>query len=320
MSIPRTPTTSSGQNQGPTISNCIDCVEPDNNEMVQCDDCDSWTHFSCANVSASIADPNVKFCCSFCRAGKTRTTPTSTTETGTIPKQPTNANVDRFRRYREPLSEAAEAAIEQLKQDHDRSTKELHDKYQAEMSELRRTIRELGKQLNREPDHQVLDQMNNLSIHEAPTTHGNLGVFPATNTTVITASTPVSYLGAPPIPSTIGPTNVPVPGTPNLNMWPPNGQNYHHAFLTPSGVVSHYTTRPSMQNAPIFTSVYQPGTMATSASNGPNLPNTTFVQETSRPSFVPGSPYGNGNVSVYEALTAAQLTARKAMKTDLPKF
>lgn len=188
------------------------------------------------------------------------------------------------------------------------------------MSELRRTIRELGKQLNREPDHQVLDQMNNLSIHEAPTTHGNLGVFPATNTTVITASTPVSYLGAPPIPSTIGPTNVPVPGTPNLNMWPPNGQNYHHAFLTPSGVVSHYTTRPSMQNAPIFTSVYQPGTMATSASNGPNLPNTTFVQETSRPSFVPGSPYGNGNVSVYEALTAAQLTARKAMKTDLPKF
>ena len=44
--------------------NCIKCVAPDNDEMVQCDICDRWCHFECANVKADIA--NKDWVCSVC--------------------------------------------------------------------------------------------------------------------------------------------------------------------------------------------------------------------------------------------------------------
>lgn len=34
--------------------NCKNCVEADNIEMVQCDQCDDWFHFICVNVTQDI--------------------------------------------------------------------------------------------------------------------------------------------------------------------------------------------------------------------------------------------------------------------------
>ncbi|XP_058811014.1 uncharacterized protein LOC131675898 [Topomyia yanbarensis] len=35
---------------------CLLCNEPDNSRMVQCDSCDSWYHFTCANVTEAVAE------------------------------------------------------------------------------------------------------------------------------------------------------------------------------------------------------------------------------------------------------------------------
>ena len=35
-------------------SSCVYCEEPDDMEMVQCDECDGWAHYSCANVGPDI--------------------------------------------------------------------------------------------------------------------------------------------------------------------------------------------------------------------------------------------------------------------------
>lgn len=44
--------------------NCIACTQKDTNEMVRCDVCKGWIHFSCANVTAEIE--NHPFTCGFC--------------------------------------------------------------------------------------------------------------------------------------------------------------------------------------------------------------------------------------------------------------
>lgn len=43
---------------------CGICDMPDTEEMVQCDKCDKWQHFQCANVNESIAD--VSWLCLSC--------------------------------------------------------------------------------------------------------------------------------------------------------------------------------------------------------------------------------------------------------------
>lgn len=37
------------------ISSCRLCELPDDNEMVQCDDCDVWFHFDCVGVDENVA-------------------------------------------------------------------------------------------------------------------------------------------------------------------------------------------------------------------------------------------------------------------------
>lgn len=132
---------------------------------------------TCANVTASVSDPEGKFYCASCTCFRAiRSQQTSTIGTGATPKQSGNADDARFQRYRVPLREESVAAIEQLQQEHDRSIKQLHKRYQVEMSDLRRTIRDLGRQLGREQDHPVSD------LHDTPTTRENQYAFPSTMT------------------------------------------------------------------------------------------------------------------------------------------
>lgn len=47
---------------------CKKCKQPDSAEnMVGCDSCDTWEHYSCADVTDSIADPNRSWKCGCCR-------------------------------------------------------------------------------------------------------------------------------------------------------------------------------------------------------------------------------------------------------------
>ena len=47
-----------------STKSCTLCVEEDSEEMVCCDKCDGWYHFSCGGVTESIA--NVEWVCSSC--------------------------------------------------------------------------------------------------------------------------------------------------------------------------------------------------------------------------------------------------------------
>ncbi|XP_055527107.1 uncharacterized protein LOC129719736 [Wyeomyia smithii] len=57
------------------VSNCQLCAELDNENMVQCDNCDLWYHFTCVNVTDEIQ--NADWSCSKCVTAKEkqRTTP-----------------------------------------------------------------------------------------------------------------------------------------------------------------------------------------------------------------------------------------------------
>ncbi|XP_037820376.1 uncharacterized protein LOC119609605 [Lucilia sericata] len=48
---------------------CILCVEPDNDEIVCCDKCDGWYHFSCVGVTEAVAD--IEWICKSCIAMST---------------------------------------------------------------------------------------------------------------------------------------------------------------------------------------------------------------------------------------------------------
>lgn len=47
-------------------NNCIECVQLDNVNMVQCDLCDSWAHFECVGVGPEIEDKD--WSCRLCLA------------------------------------------------------------------------------------------------------------------------------------------------------------------------------------------------------------------------------------------------------------
>lgn len=55
MPLSRTPVT--------TNSNCAKCMAADNDEMVECDVCDQWYHYSCANVGPEVEGSRVGFVC-----------------------------------------------------------------------------------------------------------------------------------------------------------------------------------------------------------------------------------------------------------------
>ncbi|XP_062704316.1 uncharacterized protein LOC134286681 [Aedes albopictus] len=51
----------------PSDSHCIMCNRPNNaDNLVQCDRCDGYVHYSCADVGDSIADPDRSFTCKRC--------------------------------------------------------------------------------------------------------------------------------------------------------------------------------------------------------------------------------------------------------------
>ncbi|XP_053686216.1 uncharacterized protein LOC128735749 [Sabethes cyaneus] len=56
---------------------CKSCAKPDTDEMVQCDHCDGWHHYSCVGVTDDVA--NQSWSCTNCKTAKwiQRTTPTS---------------------------------------------------------------------------------------------------------------------------------------------------------------------------------------------------------------------------------------------------
>lgn len=50
---------------------CLICARPDNNVMVQCDHCDGWCHYECANVTCEVEGENVPWSCQKCIIRKT---------------------------------------------------------------------------------------------------------------------------------------------------------------------------------------------------------------------------------------------------------
>lgn len=58
------------------VSSCKLCGEPDDDNMVQCDDCSFWYHFECVNCDSSIE--NVSWSCSECAKAKAVKTPSAT--------------------------------------------------------------------------------------------------------------------------------------------------------------------------------------------------------------------------------------------------
>lgn len=50
-----------------TTRHCILCTRPDSDDdLVQCDRCDQFVHFSCAGVNDSISNPDRSFVCKQC--------------------------------------------------------------------------------------------------------------------------------------------------------------------------------------------------------------------------------------------------------------
>lgn len=46
---------------------CALCVEPEDDEMIQCDKCDNWLHYSCCKLTQVEVDRIIKFYCKSCR-------------------------------------------------------------------------------------------------------------------------------------------------------------------------------------------------------------------------------------------------------------
>ncbi|XP_053698559.1 uncharacterized protein LOC128745509 [Sabethes cyaneus] len=63
------------------VSSCGLCDDPDNIRMVQCDECDSWYHFSCVDVSQSVEE--ISWSCPRCASEFSIKTP-SAVQTGKI--------------------------------------------------------------------------------------------------------------------------------------------------------------------------------------------------------------------------------------------
>lgn len=56
--------------------NCNACSEPDSSgDMVQCDECDCWLHFTCANVNGNNVDEE-PFICANCVSSTSSPPPT----------------------------------------------------------------------------------------------------------------------------------------------------------------------------------------------------------------------------------------------------
>lgn len=46
------------------LVSCQDCSEPDDSDMVRCDECGKWSHFRCAKVGIEVE--NVYWSCHRC--------------------------------------------------------------------------------------------------------------------------------------------------------------------------------------------------------------------------------------------------------------
>ncbi|XP_055621941.1 uncharacterized protein LOC129765562 [Toxorhynchites rutilus septentrionalis] len=58
------------------VRHCKACMDEDDTDMVQCDDCDDWYHFKCVGVNQEIAHHD--WCCSHCQTNKEAKNNTST--------------------------------------------------------------------------------------------------------------------------------------------------------------------------------------------------------------------------------------------------
>lgn len=54
IDIEKAKSVSEPNGENPTGYSCGQCNMKDSNEMVQCDKCDVWCHFKCADVTQSI--------------------------------------------------------------------------------------------------------------------------------------------------------------------------------------------------------------------------------------------------------------------------
>lgn len=116
------------------VSSCVDCDQPDNGSMVQCDDCDSWTHYTCAGVDSSIGDTGAPFHCSNCQAPGAVGGDPSVRNT-TIPSEHEWTNTQAFQQYRTSPPEEEQTYEENL-----RLLKEQSLTQQRQMDGLRETL------------------------------------------------------------------------------------------------------------------------------------------------------------------------------------
>nr|XP_029709431.1 uncharacterized protein LOC115255438 [Aedes albopictus] len=172
----------------PSDSHCIMCNRPNNaDNLVQCDRCDGYVHYSCADVGDSIADPDRSFTCKRC---------VESDEVVTVSSHRTSRS---SRRTSHSGSSSAQVALrlQQLEKEKQNRLRELEDA--EKFQRLRRQVEEdfekqqfaiLDAQLQDEDEDRSVNEQNHVSSYSrrsTPTrsTEGDREAEPNKTTSVV---------------------------------------------------------------------------------------------------------------------------------------
>lgn len=253
----------------PPPSSCELCHEADTQEMVQCDSCDSWYHFSCVGVTADIA--NVSWSCGQCHEKSKAKSNTSRRSTASsVKRKMAQLQIDMLKEEKEL---ADKRANEERQRAEDREAKEKLEAATRDADYLKKKAAILAEALSSSEDD---DRISNDECQSEK--HNRTSIWVASSVQV-QSSTPIqtqqekSTLGAPELAQNASFTQPSLPQTTSAPMQPPQ------SVCIPAIVVSH-----------INSSVQQ--TITTSASSSmqptwipPNI--TTFTSSSMLPTWIP---------------------------------